>query len=66
MNLTVFSCGDAVFTDLECIKGYAYEMADLGDIVALFARRAPGFGCLRDNSAHFDTCSRLLLFEFAA
>ena len=38
MNLTVFKTGGEVFTNCECIKGYAFKLAIMGIIAPILTR----------------------------
>jgi hypothetical protein len=59
MNLTVRSSGGKVYTNCECIKGFAFKMAGPGAYSALLTPRAADFGLQGDHSAHFDAHAHL-------
>ena len=63
MNLTVFSCNGTVFTNCECIKGYAFKMVAPRGKSAHFAPRTANYGFSQDNCAHFDRNQNLSLFK---
>jgi len=59
MNLTVFKTGGKVYTNCECIKGYAFKMAIQRGYCALLPHKAAVSGLQGDDSAHFDANENL-------
>ena len=54
MNLTVFSCGNSVYTNCECINGYAFSLTAPRVNCALLPVLCSGFSAPQGYCAHFD------------
>ena len=52
MNITVFTSSDDVFVNCECIKGYAFKNAAIGEKCALLPVMTAVFGLSQDTCAH--------------
>ena len=61
MNLTVFTSGGKVYTNCECIKGYAFNLVSTRDHCALLPHKAAVSGLQGDHCAHFDAKRNLSL-----
>ena len=64
MSFTVFASNNSVFINCECVQGFAFTNAALGDNCALSPVICAGFGLLRDNCALFRRVERLSPHSF--
>ena len=53
MNISVFSNNGSVYTDCECLNGYAFNIAVAGNKCVLLPVICDDSGLTRDNCAHF-------------
>ncbi|GHU73324.1 hypothetical protein AGMMS49992_11520 [Clostridia bacterium] len=53
MNRTCFMSGGTVFEHLECIQGYAFNAAIVGEKSALLSVRCADYAAEGEKSAHF-------------
>ena len=60
MNISVFAQNDNVFSNCECIKGYAFKNAAVWVKCALLPVICANFGQSGDSCAHFSRVECLL------
>ena len=60
MNLTVIAVGKTVFAGCECINGYAFNKAAIGEKCALLPVITAVFGLSQDTCAHLSRVECLL------
>ena len=52
MNIRCFSNGQEVFINLECVSGFSFKSAHLGDKSVLLPVKCSAFALQRDSYAH--------------